>query len=187
MSACYLNPKILFVRILLLSAVSLFYSLIGPPSLAHADAYRCRSSTGQTTISSSPCSENQRITSVIPSYSQDERGLRQAQSDLERQKQWLKQRELSQQPQPLPVPISNSRRPTGDAYDPDGRDRIHACLMSVTARSGLSAIETGQRRVNCYRGTSGLQDECEMRVTGTAGLTSHQEQSLRHRCRSFSG
>ncbi len=59
--------------------------------------------------------------------------------------------------------------------------------MSVTATSGLSAYETGRRRVQCYAGTRGLLDECEMRVTGTAGLTTAQERHLRAQCRSMTG
>ena len=72
------------------------------------------------------------------------------------------------------------------ANDPATLDRINACLMKVTATSGLSATEQARRRVSCYYGTRGLSDECEGRVTATAGLLSSQENQLRSMCRSVS-
>lgn len=152
----------------------------------HADAFRCRSTTGQVVFSNLPCAETHRTTNVVNTENIDESNLRKAQTDLERQKLWLKQREGSQQTYSAPA-STTIKRPTGDAYDSDGRDRIHTCLMAVTAKTGLSAYETGQRRVNCYQGTYGLKDECEMRVTGTAGLTSNQENNLRLQCKNLPG
>ena len=72
------------------------------------------------------------------------------------------------------------------ANDPAMVDRINVCLMKVTATSGLSATELARRRVSCYYGTRGLSDECEGRVTATAGLLSSQENQLRSMCRSVS-
>ncbi len=158
---------------------------VSPPT--QADAFRCRSSTGQIVISNIPCGDSHKTTSVVSGESPDAASLRTAQSDLERQKQWLRQREEGQQ-QPYSVTQSPTvHRPSGDASDHEGRDRIYACLMAVTAKTGLSAYETGQRRVNCYRGTNGLSEECEGRVTGTSGLTNNQEQNLRQQCRHLSG
>lgn len=159
---------------------------LGLSSTGYADTYRCRATSGQVIISSAPCDDAHRTTTVVPAQTGEEWRQRQAQGDLERQRQWLQQREQEQR-RPQGVQYAPERRPTGDAHDPEGRDRIHACLMAVTATSGLSAVQAGQRRVNCYHGTYGLRDECEMRVTGTGGLTTSQEQSLRQQCRNLSG
>lgn len=151
---------------------------------AYADTYRCRTANGQTLISSSPCDDTSRIVSTIPSGPDNTAGIQRAQSDLERQKAWLRQRESENWQQPTPQYVE--RRTTGDAFDGEGRDRIHSCLMAATAASGLSAYQVAQRRVNCYQGTFGLRDECEGRVTASMGLTMNQEQALRRQCSSFS-
>lgn len=162
-------------------------ALVQLSASAHADAFRCRSNTGQIVYSNLPCGETHKTTNAVSTESIDEMNLKQANSELERQKQWLRQREQAQQIQSTPVQAATVKRPTGDAYDQSGRDRIHTCLMAVTAKIGLSAYEAGQRRVNCYQGTYGLRDECEMRVTGTGGLTSNQENNLRQQCKNLSG
>jgi len=162
----------------------LIVGVICIPATGYADTYRCRTANGQTLISSSPCSDTDRTVSTIPSGPDDTAGVRRAQSELERQKSWLRQRESESRQQPAPQYVE--RRTTGDAFDGVGRDRIHSCLMAATAASGLSAYQVAQRRVNCYQGTYGLREECEMRVTASTGLTTNQEQWLRQQCRSHS-
>jgi hypothetical protein len=166
-----------YVSILLIGSICF-------PVAAYADTYRCRTANGQTLISSSPCDDTSRTVSAIPSEPDNTAGIRKAQSDLERQKAWLRQREIDSRQQPTPQYVDH--RTTGDAFDGEGRDRIHSCLMAATAASGLSAYQVAQRRVNCYQGTYGLRDECEGRVTASMGLTMNQEQVLRRQCRSFS-
>lgn len=157
------------------------------PVAAYADTYRCRTANGQTLISSSPCDDTSRTVSTIPAESDNTAGVRRAQSDLERQKAWLRQREIEIGQQPTQnTPQYVERRTTGDAFDGEGRHRIHSCLMAATAASGLSAYQVAQLRVNCYQGTYGLREECEGRVTASMGLTMNQEQALRRQCRSFS-
>ena len=169
-----------YVSILLIGSICF-------PVAAYADTYRCRTANGQTLISSSPCDDSSRTVSAIPSGPDNTSGIRKAQNDLERQKAWLRQREIDSRQQPTPqTPQYVERRTTGDAFDGEGRDRIHSCLMAATAASGLSAYHVAQRRVNCYQGTYGLRDECEGRVTASMGLTMNQEQALRRQCRSFS-
>ena len=160
-------------------------ALLPAPSLA--DAYKCRTSTGSIVISSLPCGETEKAVQVqrsdnIPAYQQQN-----ALNDLERQKQFLRMREREQQSTSGYVSNTNSHQGTGNAYDADTRDRIHSCLMKITATSGISSGETARRKVNCYSGTRGLADECEGRITATGGLTTQQDSQFRAQCRSISG
>ena len=154
---------------------------------AIADAFKCKGSNGKVVISSVPCDETSTAVSVqrsdnIPAYQQQN-----AINDLERQKQFLRMREREQQSTGGYASSTNPHQGTGNAYDPDTRDRIHACLMKITATTGISPGQAAQRAVNCYSGTRGLADECEGRITATGGLTAQQENSFRAQCRSVSG
>ena len=160
-------------------------ALLPAPSLA--DAYKCRTSTGSIVVSSSPCGETEKAVQVqrsdnTPAYQQQN-----ALNDLERQKQFLRMREREQQSTSGYVSNTNSHQGTGNAYDADTRDRIHSCLMKITATSGISSGETARRKVTCYSGTRGLADECEGRITATGGLTTQQDSQFRAQCRSISG
>lgn len=156
--------------------------LVSP--VAQADAYRCVGAGGRVSISSLPCDGVSRV-QRSDDVSADQQ--RRAVSDLERQRQFLRMREREQALTGGFVAEANPHQGTGNAFDQATRDRLHACLMAVTATSGLSAYETGRRRVQCYAETRGLLDECEMRVTGTSGLTTAQEHHLRAQCRSMTG
>lgn len=156
------------------------------PSISFADAFKCRTGNGRTVISSTPCDETetsirvQRSDNNIPAYQQQN-----AIDDLERQKQYLRMREREQQSSVGYTSTSSPHQGTGNAYDPDTRDRIHACLMKITATTGISSGEAARRKVNCYSGTRGLGDECEGRITATGGLTTQQENQFRAQCRSI--
>lgn len=173
----FLGNFLSHVSILILGAICF-------PAAAYADTYRCRTANGQTLISSSPCGDTERTVSTIPSGPDNAAGIQRAQSDLERQKAWLQKRDSENRQQPTQQYVE--RRTTGDAFDGAGRDRINSCLMAATAASGLNAYQVAQRRVNCYQGTHGLREECEMRVTASIGLTTNQEHWLRQQCRSYS-
>ena len=152
-----------------------------------ADAYKCKGPNGKIAISSSPCDDTSTAVSVqrsdhISAYQQQE-----ALNDLERQRQFLRTREREEQATGGYVSNANPHQGTGNAYDPDTRDRIHSCLMKITATTGISSGEAARRKVNCYSGTRGLADECEGRITATGGLTTAQENSFRAQCRSISG
>ena len=169
-----------------LAALALLIAALSPTT-SFADAYKCRTGNGKTVISSTPCDETE--TSVraqrsdnIPAYQRQD-----AINDLERQKQFLRMREREQQSTGGYVSSTNPHQGTGNAYDPDTRDRIHACLMKITATTGISSGEVARRKVNCYSGTRGLADECEGRITATGGLTTQQENNFRAQCRSISG
>lgn len=164
--------------------VILALSLASP--LAHADAYRCRNPNGTIVISSTPCGDAE-TTQVVRSSQANPLALERAQNDLERQKQFVAQREQERAAgQVRHASVAQARRVSGDAYDPDTRHRIHACLMKITATLGLSPTIQAQRKVHCYHGTVGLRDECEGRITATGGLTTNQEQHFRQQCRNLS-
>lgn len=161
--------------------VVLMVCCIASNNLAFADAFRCPGANGKVLFSSTPCdgaSKVQRSDYISPDQQQN------AQSDLERQKQFLRMREREAQSS---TGYASSHAPQGTGYASEQaiRERIHSCLMAVTATTGISSYESGRRRVQCYSGTKGLLDECEMRVTGTGGLTSQQEQNLRSMCKSM--
>jgi hypothetical protein len=164
----------------------LFLVLCFLSAVVNADAYRCKATNGQAVISTSPCTDNQSVTRVISDTNANEEALHRAQADLERQKRWLRSRESEQRQLAPQHAIAPASRPvSGDANDPVGRDRIHACLMQVTAIFGLSPSQEASRKVSCYRGTSGLRDECEGRVTATMRLSTQEEGYYRAQCKSL--
>lgn len=160
----------------------LFILFLCLSTLVNADAYRCKGSNGQVLISTTACSDSRSTTRVINDANPDEIALERAQADLERQKQWLRSREGPQRPT---IVAPTARRVSSDVYDTEGRDRIHACLMQVTATVGLTPSQEAWRKVNCYRGTVGLSDECEGRVAATSRLSSRDEAIYKAHCRSL--
>mgnify|MGYP000969006065 FL=1 len=150
------------------SILVLLFSIIAP-SVTFADAYKCRAENGKTIISSIPCQEASVPVSVQRSDNIQAQQYQNAVNDLERQKQYLKMREREQQSSRVTASNTNPHQGTGNAYDPDTRDRIHSCLMKITATMGLSSGEIARRKVYCYVGTKGLADECEGRITATGG------------------
>lgn len=153
---------------------------------ASADAYRCKGKRGLAVISATPCEEGYVTSSVAQSDSIEARQLRQAQADLARQREFVasRERERGQAPRYLAAEANPQR---GNALDPEPRDRIHACLMAVTATTGLSPNEEAHRKVNCYVGTRQLYEECESRVASTLRLDSAAERHYKAQCRVVSG
>lgn len=152
---------------------------VGGSFPASADALKCREPNGKIVISNVPCAEQATVVSVQRSDTISAEQHRNALNDLQRQRQYLIERERDQAG-------SWSAAAAGKTNEPDLRDRIHACLMKITATGGLIPYETGRRKVDCYRGTRQLADECESRITATGGLTSPQEQTLKAQCRAAS-
>lgn len=148
-------------------------------SVAHADAYKCKEPNGKLVFSSVPCSINSAQISTVPNSNTTQAEYDRAQSDLDRQKSWLRKRQVEQGSQPdIQLGVVEIEK-YGET------DRIHACLMAVTAMSRIAPYDAGQRRVNCYRGTKGRSDECEGRVAATPLLTMNQESALKSQCRSM--
>ena len=147
--------------------------------LAHADAYKCKETGGRVVFSSSPCPEYSAQVKTAQSANTSDIQYQRAQSDLARQRAWLRGREAEQRDESRSAPVSVVQDNYGNT------EKIHACLMAVTAASGLSPYYAGSRRVSCYVGTKGRVDECESSVAATPLLTIAQESSLKARCRSM--
>ena len=147
--------------------------------LAHADAYKCKEAGGRVVFSSSPCPEYSAQVTTAQSSNTSDTQYQRAQSDLERQRAWLRNREAEQKVESRSAPVSVVQDNYGNT------EKIHACLMAVTATSGLTPYSAGSRRVSCYVGTKGRVDECESSVAATPLLTITQESSLKARCRSM--
>jgi hypothetical protein len=154
---------------------------------SQSDAFKCRQPNGKFVFSNTVCDETASLISTQRSDHISAEQQQNAINDVRRQRQYLNTVERERQTSSQYVSTANSHQGTGNVYDPDTRDRIHACLMKVTALFGLSPYDEGRRKVDCYRGTKGLLDECEGRITATARLTTQQEQSLRGLCRSVTG
>ncbi|MDR2837323.1 MAG: DUF4124 domain-containing protein [Azonexus sp.] len=157
-----------------------------PYSLTHADAYKCRNANGKIMISSLPCDEGKVTVSIAPSEHINPASLRDHRADLQRQKNIIAQAQQASTTELTPPAIlGQPQKTSGGPDDSETRNRIHACLMKITATSGLSGWSQAQRKVGCYRGTVGLQGECETRITATLGLTSDQESYFRQQCRNL--
>ncbi len=153
-----------------------------PPVMA--DAIKCKQSNGKIVISNIACAANASAVSVQRSEYISASQRQVAINDVERQRQFLNS--LDRERQTVNVQVASSRnvhQGSGDAYDPETRDRIHACLMKITATSGLSSVEEARRKVNCYRNTRNLASECESRITATGGLMTDQERYFKGLCR----
>ena len=153
----------------------------------HADAYKCWAANGSTLISSQPCDDGALVSTVVRSDNVSPSSAARARADLQRQKRFVAQREHERETDLARyATVTQPRKVSGDASDPETRQRIHSCLMKITATLGLSPTTQAQRKVGCYQGTVGLQGECEGRITATGGLTTNQEQHFRQQCRNLS-
>ncbi|MDR2189210.1 MAG: DUF4124 domain-containing protein [Azonexus sp.] len=149
--------------------------LLLPCALAHADAYKCKDANGNIEVSSSPCAAGTATTAVAPSEQQaDPAALDNDPGEAKKQEIIIRHRQ--------PGAAAPSKKPRGN---PNDRSRIHDCLTKATAVPGVLGWDEGQRKIECYRGTTGLQEECESRMTETLGLTADQERRLRQQCRSL--
>ena len=155
---------------------------------AMADAVKCRQSNGKIVISNIGCDENATTVSVqrsdnIP-YSQQQNAI----NDVQRQRQYLNNLDRERQTSYMQTASNtDSHRGAGNAFDPDTRDRIYACLMKLTSTFGLSASDQARRKVYCYQNTKNLAGECESSVAATMGLRSDIEQAYKAQCRAMFG
>lgn len=141
-----------------------------------ADAYKCRSSSGQSVISERPCDGGYSVTSSARSDNVDSEADRRAQADLQRQREWLSNRESEQN---RPVQSSGVASPVRQNNIP----ALQACLMKVTATQGLGPVSEARSKVSCYALTVGLIDDCHRSVAATLRLTTAQENSIKSMCR----
>ena len=144
-----------------------------------ADAYKCKDSSGKITVSSSPCPDYSYQVKTVPDSSPSITNYNRAQSDLERQKAWLNRRQSQQARDEVTVAAVQP-------YDSYGNtEKIHACLMAVTATPRLTGYAAASRRLGCFAGTRGRSAECESAVSSTPNLSMSDENQLQARCRTF--
>jgi hypothetical protein len=146
----------------------------------HADAYKCKEPGGKLVFSSIPCPDDSTQLKAVPNANTTSSDYQRAQSDLERQKSWLNNRQVQQSNEVRPAPALPVVQ---DSYG--NTEKIHACLMAVTATPRISGFTAASRRVECFRGTVGRIGECESSVSSTPLLTMSEENNLQARCRTF--
>lgn len=150
----------------------LLFALAGP---VLADAYKCKSPTGQTIFTERPCENGHVQASSARSYANDADNAIRAKADVQRQKDWLSRRDAERY-SVAPVAVTSSPPP----YN---RDAIYACLMKITATTGLSPYEEASRKVPCYPSGVGLIEECKSSVVATMRLSTRDEALIKSRCR----
>jgi hypothetical protein len=156
--------------------------------LVHADAVKYRQSNGQIVISNVGASGGAKVVSVYEAENASASQQQNAVSDLQRQRQFVETKERERymanlQPSATQAPRSNNAAEQNSAV----RDRIHACLMKVTATFGLSPSEEARRKVSCFINSKGMQDECEYSVAATMKLSSNDELNYKAQCRQIAG
>jgi len=142
---------------------------------AHADAIKYRQPNGKVMITNQPTDDGSKVVSVHRddriTYEQQSA----AQSDLERQRAYLNAREQQ----------NRTAQPTYSAPPASaGKDMsvIHSCLMKVTGTFGLHPDEQARRKVACYSGTSGLNDDCQRSVAATMTISTNSENFYKRQC-----
>lgn len=151
-----------------------FVLLIGMIN-AHADAIKYRQLDGKVMITNQPSNDGSKVISIQQEDRITHEQQRAAQDDLERQRAYLNAREkqnLTSQPKYSALPASS------------GKDIsvIHACLMKVTGTFGLLPAEQARRKVACYSGTSGLNDDCQRSVAATMTISTNSENFYKRQC-----
>ena len=145
-------------------------------SNAYSDATKYRQANGQIMITNQPTGEGAREISVhrddYISPSQRQASV----DDLQRQKEFLRARERENR-----VAVSSSGY-SGNTSSTTDMTQIYACLQKVTATFGLSPSQEASRKVNCYSGTVGLNDNCQSSVAATMRLSSQDETRYKSYC-----
>lgn len=158
-----MKPILLFVQLTLIS------------TFCHADAIKYRQPNGQIVITNQvndgygkPISRQQDEYVSSESYQR-------AQEDLRRQRAFIQSRERQN------AASNMTYTPTVVASGFD-YSAVQQCLGRVTATTGLSPTQEAARKVNCYGGTHGLNDECQRSVAATMRLSSRDEQYYKSVC-----
>jgi len=159
-----------------MKTILLALCLVAATSNALSDAIKYRQANGQTLISNQGAAEGAREVSIHRDeyISPDQR--QNAVNDLQRQKEYLKSREREGQ-----VSVVSSSHTANSAANAD-MGAIHSCLMKVTATFGLSPTQEASRKVNCYSGTVGLNNECQGSVAATMRLSTQDETRYKSYC-----
>lgn len=142
----------------------------------YADAIKYRQANGQTLISNQGAGDGAREISVHREEYISPYQRQSAANDLQRQKNFLNARESENR-----VSVANSGH-TGNAAASANIEQLHGCLRQVTATFGLSPAQEAGRKVNCYAGTVGLNDECQSSVAATMRLSTQDEARYKSSC-----
>lgn len=143
-------------------------------SNAYSDAIKYRQANGQIMITNQPAAEGARELSVQRDDYVHPIHRQTAINDLQRQKEFLRTRESENR---VAVPSSGYTGSSGNSGSRTDMTQIYGCLQKVTATFGQSPSQEASRKVSCYSGTSGLNDDCQRSVAATMRL-SNQEESL---------
>lgn len=151
-------------------------SLLSTSILTHADAVKYRQPNGKVLITNLPAGDSDKAISshrdeYISAYSQQA-----AADDLQRQKEFLRARERDSRAS------GSSSSYTGNSRGGVDMSGIYNCLQKVTATSGLSPSQEAGRKVSCYAGSSGLNDDCQRSVAATMRLSSQDEAYYKRSC-----
>lgn len=143
-------------------------------SNAHADAIKYRQADGKMLISNQGAGDGAKALSAhrdeyIPSYQQQA-----AQRDVERQREFVKSRERESRPV---VALSES-----SVSGQNDIPKLQSCLMNATAVAGHSPSQEASRKVACYGGTVGLNDDCHRSVGATMRLSTQEENYYKSQC-----
>lgn len=145
-------------------------------SNAFADAVKYRQPNGQVLITNQPAPDGSKAVTVRQDEYVSADQQQNAINDLERQKKFLKTREDENRASARKFARSSSSAPENDTAE------LHACLRKVTGTFGLSPSQEASRKVNCYTGTSGLNDDCQRSVAATMRLSSRDETFYKSNC-----
>ena len=150
--------------------------LITATANTYADAIKYRQANGQTLISNQGAGDGAREISVHREEYISPSQRQSAAVDLQRQKNFLNTREKENR-----VSVASSGY-AGNAANSTNIEQLHGCLRKVTGTFGLSPSQEASRKVNCYSGTVGLNDECQSSVAATMRLSTQDEARYKSYC-----
>lgn len=143
-------------------------------TLVHADAVKYRQANGQVVITNQTYEGDGKQVSVYREEYVSPRDRQAAINDLQRQRDYLNARERESSNPPQHVYTSPNIQ--------QDISQIQRCLSKVTAMTGLSPAQEASRKVNCYSGTQGLNDDCQRSVAATMRLSTRDEQMYKSHC-----
>lgn len=143
---------------------------------AYCDAIKYRQANGQVLISNQGAGEGAREISVHRDEYVSPYNQQRAADDLQRQKEFLNARERENR-----VSVVSSGQ-AGNATTNNDIPQLHSCLRKVTGTFGLSPSQEASRKVSCYNGTVGLNDDCQRSVAATMRLSTQEEMRYKSYC-----
>lgn len=157
-------------------AILLSMCLVATTSNAYSDAIKYRQANGQVLITNQTTVEGAREVSAHRDEYISPYQRQNAADDLQRQKEFLKARERENR-----VSVASSSN-TGNVVVSTDIASIYGCLQKVTATFGLSPSQEASRKVSCYSGTVGLNDDCQRSVAATMRISTQEEMRYKSYC-----